>query len=515
MESELTFDQYPFLKDLGLDKENLGCYYNGKFSGDGEVYTSYSPITNKPIARVRFASSQNYEDCIQAMLKAKKEWMSTPAPKRGEIVRQIGEAFRDKKEALGKLISLEMGKIIGEGLGEVQETIDICDYACGQSRMIPGQVFPSERENHTMIEMWNPLGIVGVITAFNFPNAVFGWNLTNSMICGNLTLWKGAESTSLVTIASMRIVHEVLEKNNITGVVGMVLGEGKTIGEQMINDPRVNLVSFTGSTGVGKRVSKVVNERFGKTLLELGGNNAIIILEDADINMAVKACLFAAVGTCGQRCTSLRRLMIQEKVYDEVVKKLLSAYPTIAIGDPLDTKTLCGPLHRKESVKEYLEGIEEIKKQGGKILYGGKTLDDPKLTGHFVLPTVVEIDQRTAPIVQKELFCPILHVIKIKDLEEGIELNNAVPQGLSSAVFTMNMKNVFKWIGPNGSDCGLVNVNIGTSGAEIGGAFGGEKATGGGRESGSDAWKQYMRRSTCTINFGDTLPLAQGVKFTL
>jgi len=516
MESELTFDQYPFLKELGLEKENLGCYFDGKFIGDGETYTTISPITGKPVARVKFASSQNYEDCVEAMTKAKKEWMRTPAPKRGEIVRQIGDAFRAKKEPLGKLISFEMGKILAEGLGEVQETIDICDYACGQSRMIPGQVFPSEREDHTMIEMWNPVGIVGVITAFNFPNAVFGWNLTNSMICGNLTLWKGAESTSLITIATMKIIHEVLEKNKIpSGVVTMVLGLGKTIGEQMINDKRVNLVSFTGSTFIGQRVSRQVNDRFGKTILELGGNNAVIILEDADIKMAVQACLFAAVGTCGQRCTTLRRLMIHEKVYDQVVSKLVAAYPSIAIGDPLDSKTLCGPLHRADAVKMYLDGIEKIKQQGGKILYGGKTLDNPSLTGFYVYPTIVEIDQRSAEIVKEELFCPILYVIKIKNLDEGIELNNAVPQGLSSAVFTQNMKNVFKWIGPNGSDCGIVNVNIGTSGAEIGGAFGGEKATGGGRESGSDSWKQYMRRSTCTINFGDTLPLAQGVKFDL
>lgn len=516
MESELTFDNYPFLKELGLEKDNLGCYFDGKWCGDGETYTTYAPATNKPIARVKFASSQNYEDAVKSMLSAKKQWFSYPGPKRGEIVRQIGEAFRAKKEALGKLVSLEMGKIISEGLGEVQETIDMCDYACGQSRMIPGQVFPSERENHTMIEMWNPVGIVGVITAFNFPNAVFGWNLANAMICGNLTLWKGAESTSLITIATTKIIHEVLEKNNIPfGVLTTILGEGRTIGEQIINDPRIDLVSFTGSTAVGKRVQKQVGERFGKVLLELGGNNAIIILDDADVNMAVKGCLFSAVGTCGQRCTSLRRLMIHEKVFDEVVQKLVAAYPTIAIGDPLDPKTLCGPLHRKESVREYLEGIEEIKKQGGKILYGGKTIDDNKLGGHFVLPTIVEIDQKTAPIVQKELFCPILYVIKIKDLDEAIELNNAVPQGLSSSVFTLNMKNIFKWIGPNGSDCGIVNVNIGTSGAEIGGAFGGEKATGGGRESGSDSWKQYMRRSTCTINFGDTLPLSQGVKFSL
>jgi aldehyde dehydrogenase family 7 protein A1 len=515
MESELTFDQFPFLKELGLEKDNLGCYYNGKWHGDGPTYTSVNPHNGKPIARIRFASDKNYEDAVQTMLKGQKEWMGIPAPKRGEIVRQIGDAVRAKKVPLGQLISLEMGKITSEGLGEVQEVIDMCDFACGQSRMIPGQIFPSERENHAMLEMWNPLGLIGVITAFNFPFAVFGWNLANAMICGNMTMWKGSPTTSLVTVASMKIIEEVLKKNNLPeGVVTVVSGEVRP-GELMVNDHRMKLISFTGSTAVGRKISKQVAERFGKHILELGGNNAITIMDDADVNMAVKGCLFAAVGTCGQRCTSLRRLFIHEKVFDEVVGKLLNAYPTVAIGDPLDAKTLCGPLHTKFGVKQYVEGLEVIKKQGGKILCGGKTLEDTFPGGNYVLPTIVEIDQRTAPIVKEELFCPILYVIKIKSFSEAVELNNDVPQGLSSSIFTNNIKHAFQWIGPHGSDCGLVNVNIGTSGAEIGGAFGGEKETGGGRESGSDSWKQYMRRSTCTINFGDTLPLSQGVKFNL
>jgi aldehyde dehydrogenase family 7 protein A1 len=515
MESELTFDQYPFLKELGLEKENLGCYFEGKWHGDGPSYTSVNPHNGKPIARVKFASDKNYEDAVQSMLKGKKEWMTMPAPKRGEIVRQIGDAVRAKKEPLGQLISLEMGKIVSEGLGEVQEVIDMCDFACGQSRMIPGQIFPSEREYHAMLEMWNPLGLIGVISAFNFPFAVFGWNLCNSMICGNMTMWKGAPTTSLVTVASVKIIEEVLKKNSLPeGVLTCVSGEVRP-GELMVNDHRMNLVSFTGSTAVGRKISKQVAERFGKSILELGGNNAITIMDDADVNMAVKGCLFAAVGTCGQRCTSLRRLFIHEKVYDDVVAKLVNAYPSIAIGDPLDTKTLCGPLHTKFGLKQYVDGLEVIKKQGGKILYGGKTLEDTFPGGNYVLPTIVEIDQRKAPIVREELFCPILYVIKIKSFNEAVELNNEVPQGLSSSIFTNNLKYVFQWLGPNGSDCGLVNVNIGTSGAEIGGAFGGEKETGGGRESGSDSWKQYMRRSTCTINFGDTLPLSQGVKFNL
>jgi aldehyde dehydrogenase family 7 protein A1 len=517
MESaDLTFDNYPFLKELGLEKDNLGCYYNGKWVGDGDSYTTINPHNGKPIARIRFASQENYEDCIQAMTKGRKAWMNIPAPKRGEIVRQLGEAIREKKEPLGKLITLEMGKIVGEGLGEVQEVIDMCDYACGLSRMIPGQVIPSERQNHIITEMWNPLGLIGVITAFNFPFAVFGWNATLSMICGNMTLWKPAPTTSLVTIAMMKIIDQVFQKNNLPeGVITCAIGEGPTIGETMVNDKRLSLISFTGSTAVGKRISRQVAERFGRTILELGGNNAVIIMDDADVNMAVKACLFAAAGTCGQRCTTLRRLLIHEKVYDEVVSKLVKAYPTITIGDPLDPKTLVGPLHTKNSVKYYVDGLEEIKKQGGKILVGGKTLEDQFPGGFHVLPTIVEIDQRKAPIVKEEIFAPIMYVIKIKSFEDGVELNNAVPQGLSSSVFTQNMKNVFNWLGPHGSDCGIVNVNIGTSGAEIGGAFGGEKETGGGRESGSDSWKQYMRRSTCTINYGDTLPLSQGVKFQL
>jgi aldehyde dehydrogenase family 7 protein A1 len=516
METELTFDQYPFLKELGLEKDNLGCYINGEWSGDGESIAAICPHDGKAIARVKYASEKNYEEAVKAMQKGKKEWFEVPAPKRGEIVRQIGEALREKKEALGLLLSLEMGKIISEGQGEVQEVIDMCDYACGQSRMIPGQVFPSERANHTILEMWNPLGLVGVITAFNFPFAVFGWNLTNSMICGNMTLWKGSETTSLVSIATMKILDAVLKKNNVpSGVVTCLVGDGRSIGEIMINDPRMNLISFTGSTAVGRRIGKVVADRFGKSLLELGGNNAVIIMDDADLTMAIKGCLFSAVGTCGQRCTTLRRLLIHEKVYDEVVQKLVKAYPSVVIGSPLDPKTLCGPLHTKRAVKEYTEGLVEIQKQGGKILVGGKTLEDQFPGGNYVLPTVVEIDQKTAPIVKTELFCPILYVIKISSFEEAIELNNDVPQGLSSSVFTNNMRNAFRWIGPNGSDCGIANVNIGTSGAEIGGAFGGEKETGGGRESGSDSWKQYMRRSTCTINYGDALPLSQGVKFDL
>lgn len=499
-----------FLKELGLEEENPGVY-NGKWGGKGEVYTSYAPYNGKPIAKIRFATEEEYEETLVAMEAAKKEWACLPAPKRGEIVRQIGVALREKLEPLGALISLEMGKIKGEGIGEVQEFIDICDLATGLSRTISGQVIPSERPGHVLLETWNPLGMVGIISAFNFPCAVFGWNLAISLIAGNVNVWKGASSTSLVTIACTKIVASVLEANGLSGAISsMVLGSGRTIGEKLINDSRLGLVSFTGSTAVGKRVSTIVHSRFGRTILELGGNNATIVMPDADMDMALRASLFGAVGTAGQRCTSLRRLYIHSSQYDDFVSKLVTAYGSIEPGSPLEDGTLLGPVHNAAAVKEYVDGIAEIKKQGGKILIGGEPYVEKP--GFYVKPTIVEISA-DAPIVQTELFVPIMYVLKFDTLDEAIAANNAVPQGLSSSIFTTDMKNVFKWVGPAGSDCGLVNVNVGTSGAEIGGAFGGEKETGGGRESGSDSWKQYMRRSTCTINYSTDLPLAQGIEF--
>lgn len=362
---------------------------------------------------------------------------------------------------------------------------------------------------HSLLECWNPLGKIGIITAFNFPNAVLGWNLAISMICGNTNIWKCASTVSLVTIATTKIIAKVLEANGLSGILCTVVGSGRTIGERLIQDARLNLISFTGSSEVGQHVSEVVHGRFGRTILELGGNNATVVMDDADEKLALQASLFGAVGTAGQRCTSLRRLFIHESLYDGFVEKLLKGYSTIPAGDPLDEKTLLGPVHNAAAVKEFEDGIAEIQKQGGKILCGGKRMERE---GFFVEPTVVEINH-DAPIVAQELFVPILYVMKFKTLEEAISYNNEVSQGLSSSIFTTNMQNVFKWVGPSGSDCGLVNVNVGTSGAEIGGAFGGEKATGGGRESGSDSWKQYMRRSTCTINYSKELPLAQGVSF--
>jgi aldehyde dehydrogenase family 7 protein A1 len=521
MASELIYSHYEnFLKELGIQPLNYGVY-NGTWFGSGPLLTSYNPTTGKPIAQIQGASPEDYNQCVVQMQKSMKEWQSLPAPKRGEIVREIGDILRQKKSALAKLISLEMGKILPESEGEVQEFIDICDYAVGLSRTFGGQNFPSERRDHMIIEVWNPLGMIGIITAFNFPVAVFGWNTAISLVCGNCQIWKGATTTSLCTIAVTKIIAQVLEKHKIPhGVHCMVIGEGRKIGECLINDKRLQLISFTGSTSVGKRISEAVHSRFGRTILELGGNNAIIVMDDANIPLALRSVLFAAVGTTGQRCTTCRRLLLHEKIYDKFVAQLIEAYKQIKIGDPLETGITMGPLHTKAAVEEYVAGLKEMQAQGGKVLFGGNVLtgkpipgkNGAKYEGNFVEPTLVAISD-DAPIVKQEVFVPILHVIKIKDIDDAIRVNNSVPQGLSSSLFTMNMQHVFRWMGPEGSDCGIINVNLPTNGAEIGGAFGGEKETGGGRESGSDSWKQYMRRGTVTINYSNDLPLAQGIKF--
>uniref|UniRef100_A0A8C9SG49 aldehyde dehydrogenase (NAD(+)) n=1 Tax=Scleropages formosus TaxID=113540 RepID=A0A8C9SG49_SCLFO len=468
---------YAWLRELGLREENDGVY-NGTWGGRGEVVTSYCPANNEPIARVRQATTKDYEETVKKAKEAWKIWADIPAPKRGEIVRQIGDALRRKIKVLGSLVSLEMGKIYVEGVGEVQEYVDVCDYAVGLSRMIGGPVLPSERPGHALIEQWNPVGLVGIITAFNFPVAV--------------------------------IVAEVLEQNNLPGAICSMTCGGAEIGSALAKDERVDLVSFTGSTHVGKLVSLMVQERFGRQLLELGGNNAIVVFEDADLNLVVPSTVFAAVGTAGQRCTTTRRLMLHESIHDDVVERLSKAYKQIRIGDPWDSNTLYGPLHTKEAVEQYKAAIEQAKQQGGTIVCGGKVMDRP---GNYVEPTIITGLAHDAPIVHKETFVPILYVLKFKTEEEAFSWNNEVKQGLSSSIFTKDMGRVFRWLGPKGSDCGIVNVNIPTSGAEIGGAFGGEKHTGGGRESGSDSWKQYMRRSTCTINYSKDLPLAQGIKF--
>lgn len=507
--SDLTFHKYPFLAELGLKEENAGCY-NGKWCGSGDVVTSINPSTGEAIARIRCANEADYDTCLQAMEDAQVTWQLTPAPVRGEIIRQVGEELRKHKTALGLLISLEMGKIKSEGWGEVQEFVDICDYACGLSRTMNGLVLPSERPGHFMMESWHPLGKIGIITAWNFPMACYGWNAAISLVCGNTQIWKGASSTSLVTIATHKIIADVLERNNIPGgVATCVVGPGRTVGEKIITDARLSLVSFTGSTQVGRRIAAAVHSRFGRTILELGGNNAMIVMNDADLSLVIRSAFFAAVGTAGQRCTTLRRLIIHEDVYDQVVSSLIKAYGSIKAGSPLDDGVLLGPLHTAASIKEYEEGLKEIQKQGGKILVGGKRMERP---GFYVEPTIVEIDPK-APIVKEELFVPILYVMKFKTVEEGIAMNNSVPQGLSAALMTRDMRNVFKWTGPTGSYTGIANVNAPTNGAEIGCAFGGEKETGNGRESGSDSWKQYCRRLSSVINFSDSVPLAQGVKF--
>lgn len=509
--ADITFDDFGFLSELGLEKVCLGCYH-GSWTGSGSEIPCFNPTTGKPISLVKQATVEELEICLSKAEEAKQVWMNTPAPIRGEVIRQIGEALRAKKEALGKVVSLVMGKILSEGLGEIQEFIDICDYALGLSRQLEGKLLPSERPKHVLMEVWNPLGVVGVISAFNFPAAVYGWNLAIALVTGNCVIWKGASSTSLVSIAVTKVIGEVFTRNGYPdGIITMIVGPGGSVGEALMSDHRVKLLSFTGSTSIGRHVSHVVHDRFGRTILELGGNNAAIVMDDADVEIALRSCVFAAVGTAGQRCTTLRRLLVHESIYDSFKERLLRAYNTIKIGDPLDSNNLMGPLHTKSAVQEFIEGIEKIKSQGGVIIRGGNTIERP---GYFVEPTIVEINHN-APIVKEELFLPIMYLIKFKTIEEAISINNEVPQGLASGLFTMNMRNMWQWLGPNGSDCGLVNVNMATSGAEIGGAFGGEKETGEGRESGSDSWKQYMRRSTCAINYSSTLSLAQGVQFNI
>ncbi|KAJ8261496.1 hypothetical protein COCON_G00172190 [Conger conger] len=469
--------KYSWLKELGLQEENDGVY-NGTWGGKGEVITSHCPANNEPIARVRQATLAEYEETVQKAKEAWKVWADIPAPKRGEIVRQIGDALRKKIKVLGSLVSLEMGKIYVEGVGEVQEYVDVCDYAVGLSRMIGGPILPSERPGHALIEQWNPVGLVGVITAFNFPVAVYGWNNALALVCGNVCLWKGAPTTPLTSVAVTKIVAEVLEQNDLPGAICSMTCGGADIGSALAKDERVDLVSFTGSTNVGKMVSLMVQERFGRQLLELGGNNAIIVFEDADLDLVVPGTVFAAPWT-----------------QSPGLRAVFTAYKQM-----LDPSTLYGPLHTRQAVEQYKAAIESAKQQGGTVVYGGQ-------------PTIVTGLAHDAAIVHTETFVPILYVLKFKTEDEAFSWNNEVKQGLSSSIFTKDLGRVFRWLGPKGSDCGIVNVNIPTSGAEIGGAFGGEKHTGGGRESGSDSWKQYMRRSTCTINYSKDLPLAQGIKF--
>nr|CAD7440101.1 unnamed protein product [Timema bartmani] len=555
-----------------------------------QVVTSISPASGQIIAEVATGNEADYDACVSASQEAWQQWSELPAPRRGNIVQQIGDALRAKLLPLGKLVSLEMGKILPEGIGEVQEYVDICDYAVGLSRTLEGKYLPSERPGHALMEVWNPLGVIGVISAFNFPLAVYGWNSAIAMVCGDTVLWKGAPSTSLVSVATTKLVSRVLESNGLPGAICALCQGGSSIGELMVKDERLPLISFTGSTAVGQKVGVQVQQRFGKSLLELGGNNSVVVAEDADLDLVVPSVVFASVGTAGQRCTTLRRLILHKQVYDTVLERLKRAYSQVLlkVGDPLEEGILLGPLHSIEAVHNFKTRVEEAVRAGGKVEFGGKVSLHSKVQklfavvmlvnecvvvgnilldlkekaelgacgvvetssqtdvsfinevalmvlgakssslntweskgampvlespGNFVEPTIISGLSNSTSIIQQETFAPILFILRVESVEEGIKLNNSVKQGLSSSLFTRDLGNIFKWIGPKGSDCGIVNVNIPTSGAEIGGAFGGEKHTGGGRESGSDSWKQYMRRSTVTINHSKELPLAQGIKF--
>lgn len=474
-----------------------------------------SPVDAKNITTVQFADQKTYDQVINTAQKAFSEWRYKPAPKRGEIVRQIGDSLRIQKANLGALVSYEMGKSLQEGLGEVQEMIDICDFAVGLSRQLHGLTMHSERPNHRMYEQWHPLGVVGIISAFNFPVAVWSWNAMLASICGNVCVWKPSEKTPASAAAVQNIIQSVLKNNNLPeGIFCLIQGD-KEIGEAMSRDHRVALLSATGSTRMGKRVAEVVGQRLGKTILELGGNNAIIITENANLDLAMVAAVFGAVGTAGQRCTTTRRLIIHENIYEKVKSKLIAAYEQLKIGNPLNESIHMGPLIDRDAVNAYSNAIEALKKEGGKVLCGAENLSgDDFVSGCYVKPTICEA-QNHYQIVQSETFAPILYLLKFKHLDEAIHMQNDVKQGLSSSIFTDNLQEAEQFLSAWGSDCGIANVNIGTSGAEIGGAFGGEKETGGGRESGSDAWKAYMRRQTNTINFGKNLPLAQGIKFDL
>jgi aldehyde dehydrogenase (NAD+) len=504
------------LQKIGIKPENLGSSTGSNWLDSGQSYlSSFSPADGNLIAQVQSTHPDTYEAVITQAQLAFEKWRTVPAPQRGELVREIGNALREVKEDLGKLVSYEMGKSYQEGLGEVQEMIDICDFAVGLSRQLYGLTMHSERPGHRMYEQWHPLGVIGIISAFNFPVAVWSWNAAIAWVCGDVCVWKPSEKTPLSAIACQHIAAKVFAKHGMPeGISNLIIGDYK-VGELMTQDPRIPLVSATGSTRMGKLVAKAVGERLGRSLLELGGNNAIIITENADLDIAIRGALFGAVGTAGQRCTTTRRLIIQKDVYEEVKSRLAAAYSKLEIGNPLDEKNHVGPLIDQAAVEQYLSAIEKVKSSGGKeVVAGGVLSGEGYESGCYVRPAIFEAENHLE-IVQQETFAPILYLIKYETLAEAIALQNGVPQGLSSAIMTTNMREAEAFLSAAGSDCGIANVNIGTSGAEIGGAFGGEKETGGGRESGSDAWKAYMRRQTNTINYSASLPLAQGIKFDI
>jgi aldehyde dehydrogenase (NAD+) len=499
------------LEALGIGPTSRGASTGSWLDTRGPEIVSFNPSNGEPLGRVLQAEAADYDAVVRVASESFTTWRLVPAPRRGEVVRQLGEELRANKEALGRLVSLEAGKILSEGLGEVQEMIDICDFAIGLSRQLYGLAMHSERPQHRMYEQWHPLGPIGIVTAFNFPVAVWAWNAAIAAVCGDTMVWKPSSKTPLTAVAVQNIANRVMEKNGCPGVFNLVIGRGADVGESMLQARRLPLISATGSCRMGRRIAVVVGERLGRTLLELGGNNAIIVMDDATPDLAVRAVLFGAVGTAGQRCTSTRRLILHKGIAKDIVSRLEKAYRQVRIGDPLDSSTLMGPLIDAGAADDMMAALDRVKKEGGQILCGGKRLDRP---GNFVEPTLVRVtkDMETP---KDETFAPVLYIYEVDTLDQAIEIQNDVPQGLSSAIFTDSMRHTEEFLSHGGSDCGIANVNIGTSGAEIGGAFGGEKETGGGRESGSDSWKAYMRRQTNTINWGKDLPLAQGVKFDL
>jgi len=515
--ASIEYNKKELLNRLGIKSIHSGVTTGTIWlEAQGDSSSSISPIDGQEIAKVKNASLEDYELIVKKAQEAFKLWREIPAPHRGEIVRQIGLALRESKEDLARLVTLEMGKVYQEGLGEVQEMIDICDFAVGQSRLLNGITMHSERRNHRMYDQYHPIGLVGLITSFNFPVAVWAWNSMLAAIAGDVIIWKPSSKTPLTAIATMNIIQKVLKENDIPeGVFSLIIAKSFVLGDNFLADKRIPLFSITGSTAVGKRVGKIVGERLGKTILELGGNNAVIVSDSADLEMAIPSIVFGSVGTAGQRCTSTRRIIVHEKIYDDVKNRLIHAYKQVVnkIGNPLEDGVLVGPLIDIHSVNAFKFAVEEVQKEGGKIIFGGDVLEGNKFTsGNYVIPAIAEAENHYH-IVQEETFAPIVYLIKYKTFDEAIELNNGVPQGLSSALFTLCMRESEQFLSEVGSDCGLANINSGTSGAEIGGAFGGEKDTGGGRESGSDSWKAYMRRQTNTINYGQELPLAQGIKF--
>jgi len=501
------------LRKLGLKAENPGVFC-GEWLGSGKTLHSTSPVDGRVLGTIRTATPQEYERAARRAQEAFREWQLLPAPKRGEIVRQLGNALRDAKSDLGRLVTLEMGKILAEGEGEVQEMIDICDFAVGLSRQLYGLTIASERPQHRMMEQWHPLGVVGIVTAFNFPVAVWAWNSALAAVCGDATLWKPSSQTPLSAIATIKIAERICRANGIDpAVFSLVIGDGATIGERLISDSRIPLISATGSTRMGRHVAEVVARRLGRSLLELGGNNAIIVAPSADVDLAMRAILFGSVGTAGQRCTTTRRIILHESLRKSVTRRLTEAYRQVPIGNPLKSGTLMGPLVNLQAVEDMQAALAEIRKEGGQVLYGGEPLRGSRYPGGcYVRPCLVAA-AHDMKIVQEETFAPILYLIPYRTLDQAMAYHNEVPQGLSSAIFTNDLREAEQFLSARGSDCGIANVNIGTSGAEIGGAFGGEKETGGGRESGSDSWKAYMRRQTVTVNYSKALPLAQGIRF--